>query len=51
MQMAAKTSLEGGERTWLERGTVLLSYIYDKVAEKSVKLHWWYILGISLLAK
>ena len=33
-QMAAKTLLEERERTWLELGAVLLSYIYEKVAEK-----------------
>jgi len=32
--MAAKTLLEERERTWLELGAVLLSYIYEKVAEK-----------------
>jgi len=34
--MTAKTSLEGHERTWLELGAVLLSYSYEKVAEKPV---------------
>jgi len=47
--MAAKTLLEERERTWLELSVVLLSYTYEKVAEKPAYLHWWCIMEISCL--